>query len=231
MPRSIANLVAEQVNKWAGAGSKQKEDSEELWPTVTVSREFGSRGGGIAEEAAKRLGFTYWDQALVQAVSEETGVKKQLLDSLDEHSWGAIEEMISAFLLHTGTVKDYVRGLAEVIHTIDTHGSAVVLGRGGQFIIDPARALRIRIVSPVEKRVKDYAEAKQIAQHEAEKQVKDKEQDREQFYIKYFEQNVTDPAHYDIVINSGAFSLEQTIEIILSTYQSKFGKLPKPPKT
>ena len=226
MVRSIEQLVAEQVAKWTAARSGPKVERKETWPTITVSREFGSRGAAIGEAVAEALGFTYWDQELVHAVAEETGVKEQLLESLDEHAWGTIDEIISTFLLHTGGVKDYVRELAEVIHTIDNHGEAVVLGRGGQFLIDSGRALRVRIVSPFEKRVEDYAESKELSQKEAEKQVKEKEEDRQQFYNKYFKEDVSESSHYDLVLNSGVFSLDQSRELISTAYKTKFGKLP-----
>ena len=226
MPRSVEKLVEEQVGKWTAASSGPKKVVAELWPTITVSREFGSRGASIGEAIAGKLGFTYWDQELVHAVAEETGVKEQLLETLDEHSWGAIDEVISTFLMHAGGIKDYVRGLAEVIHTIDTHGRAVILGRGGQFIIDPTRSLRVRIVSPFNKRIDDYARLKDLSRREAEKQVQEKELDRRQFYTKYFKEDVTEPSHYDVVVNSGVFSQEQSLDLITMAYKNKFGRLP-----
>lgn len=81
-------------------------------------------------------------------------------------------------------------------------------------------------MSPLQKRVEDYAESKDLSQKEAEKQVEEKEEDREQFYNKYFKEDVSEASHYELILNSGAFSLEQFRELIFTAYKTRFGKSP-----
>ena len=72
----------------------------------------------------------------------------------------------------------------------------------------------------------DYAESKGLSRKEAEKQVREKEEDRQQFHNKYFKEDVSESSHYDLILNSGVFSLEQSRELISTAYKTKFGKLP-----
>ena len=40
---------------------------------ITVSRQFGSGGRTIAKALAEKLGYAYYDSALVEEVAKETG--------------------------------------------------------------------------------------------------------------------------------------------------------------
>ena len=66
-PRSVDQLVAEQVEKWrleriraAGQPAVQKPR-----PVVAVSRQYGARGAALGHMLAERLGCSYWNRELV----------------------------------------------------------------------------------------------------------------------------------------------------------------------
>jgi len=49
---------------------------------VTIEREFGSGGGGIACELARRLGWTLWDQQLTSEIATRAQVAESAVASL-----------------------------------------------------------------------------------------------------------------------------------------------------
>lgn len=232
--RSVSSIVEEQISRWST--QKQERDAvagaaAEHWPLITVSREFGSLGASIGRVAADRLGFTFWDQELVHLIAEQTGAQETLLASLDETARGKVEEFVANVFFGTGgTAAEYVREVARVVRALDRKGGAVVVGRGGQFILGAERALRVRVVSPMERRVEGYADRQGFSVKEAEREVKLTEEERRTFIRQHYQKEIGDPANYDLVLNTEALDREQAAHVVVSAYRAKFGRLPPRPE-
>jgi cytidylate kinase len=228
-PRDAQRLVDEQVRKWEqGEKKRAGEQARQAWPLITVSREFGALGTATGERAAGKLGFSFWDQEIVHAIAEQTGIQEALLASLDEQTRTRIEDFIgeSVFGVETTAAK-FVRQLTRVVRTLDHHGGAVVIGRGAQFILAPEAALRVRVVCPYEKRIADYAERQGLTAREAERELVRVERERQTFIRRHYGRDVGDPVHYDIMINTEGMSPDQAADILVAAYKSKFGRLPE----
>ena len=229
-PRDAQKLVEEQLRKWE---QRKKEHAgkgvSEPWPLITVSREFAALGAAIGEQAARKLGFSFWDQEIVHAIAEETGASQALLASLDEQARSRIEDFISESVMGAeATVGEYVRQLIRVVRTIERHGGAVVIGRGAQFILAPEAALRVRVVCPYERRVQRYAEREGLSEREAERKVMQVERERQSFIRRHYDRDVSEPSHYDIVINTESILPDAAADLVVAAYRVKFGRLPKP---
>ena len=53
---------------------------------ITVSREFGSGGRTIGKEVADRLGWTYYDNELVNKIAKESGLAESYILESGEHA-------------------------------------------------------------------------------------------------------------------------------------------------
>ena len=89
----------------------------------------------------------------------------------------------------------FIRHLMKVIGTIGRHGSAVIVGRGANFVLPADACLRLRVIAPYEKRVANLARRYQIAEDEARKQVLKTDADRRSFSRKYFYADISDSLH------------------------------------
>ncbi len=228
--QGLQALVDRQVRLWRleKKSAKDLDRKHKTWPLICVSREFGSQGARIGKIAAEKLEFSYWDQELVHTVAEETGTHESLLESLDEHARSALEDTLADMWFGSvGTEVEYVRQVGKVAHTIDHHGSAVVIGRGVQFMLPSERMLRVRVVADTKFRVKSFSDRTGVSHESAEKQIVSVERDRHEYYRRYFNKDVTEPSHYDLLINAGTLSLEKGADIIIAAYKTKFGSLPK----
>lgn len=227
-PKDVQQLLDEQVRTWARLKTIRVEPSPEPWPVVTVSREVGSLGAEAAALVAGRLGFRLWGRELVDVIAEETGLEKALLASLDERARSLIDDFVAETLVgQGGAAADYARQVTRIIRTLARHGRAVVVGRGAQFIVDPARALRVRVVSPLEARVVTHAARNGLDHKEAGRQVLRGDRDRIAFLRRYHERDPGHPAHYDLVVSTGSMSPEAAATVIVAGYEAKFGRLPK----
>src|SRR5258708_16710296 len=98
MPRSVNDLVEQQVQRWMAEqeARKRAEKPVELpRPIITVSRQAGTRGTDLARGVAEVLGFRLWDQELVQQIAEQTGPPQTLMRAVDDRARHAIEDLLA----------------------------------------------------------------------------------------------------------------------------------------
>jgi cytidylate kinase len=227
-PKDIQRLLDEQVHSWARLKSVRIDPRPLPWPVVTVSREFGSLGAETAGVVASRLGFRLWGKELVDAIAEETGLQRTLLESLDERARSLVEDFVAETLVGKGgSAADYVAHVGRVVRALSRHGSAVVVGRGAQFVVDPTHALRVRVVCPLRSRIAGFAARSGLDEKEAERRVLKGERERIAYLRRYHEREPGDPSHYDLVVSTGGMDQEAAADIVLAAYRAKFGRLPE----
>lgn len=226
MAKSISKIVERQIKSWskssAKSGTSGKE--EQIYPIITISREFGSPGAALAEYLGERTGFDVWDKALLKRISEELGTEEKFIETLDERRKEAIQDTIASYLSNVHTSVNYLHSLIKVVRTIEEHGRSIVVGRGGNFICEKEQSLHIRLVAPLENRIADYSQRSGIPRKEVEQIAEEKDRERKEFIRRNFQKDVSDPLGYDIVINSSTYTLEEIAEIVQKAYKIKTGK-------
>lgn len=227
--KNIDQMIAEQVKTWAIREAMRevrgvRGEPPGSWPVITISREFGARGAALAEELGKRIGFEVWDRALLLAIAEKSGGDEKLLASLDERRRSAVDDAVRGTL--TGgryTNTRYFRTLLRVLHTICAHGKCIIVGRGANYVSKPAKTFRVRVVAPLEARVRNYAEREGISEPEAQETIAVRDAERADFVKHYFKRDIGRPSDYDLVVNSDTYSLEHLVDIVTAAYDAKLG--------
>ena len=111
---------------------------------ITINREYGSGGRKIGERVAKRLGIPFYDGNLIARVAAETGLSKAHVASWDEQvasprMWGLprIGAMGNPLVDGHNDVQEaaMVAALNHIIKDIAKQGSAVIMGRGSDYIL------------------------------------------------------------------------------------------------
>ena len=80
--------------------------------------------------------------------------------------------------------------------------------------------LRVRIIAPRKLRIKNVSQEFSITPEEAENRILKTESDRRAFVRKYFYSDISDPTNYDLVINTGALSIDAAVNAIQSVLES-----------
>lgn len=211
--RAIHQLIEEQVRRWEILKTKSAE--EKTLPVITLSREPGSGGKFVAKSVADRLGLDYFHQELINAMAQNADTSTRVIRTLDERGVSMIEDWVSAAVSDRHLWPDEVsRVLMQVIGTIARHGKAIIVGRGANFVLPPENRFRVRIIAPMSMRVNRVAEIHGITKAEAKKRVLSTESDRRAYVRKYFHADIRDPAHYDMILNTGTLSVESAAAAI-----------------
>jgi cytidylate kinase len=220
-------MVEAQAKRWVFKQNGRREAPPEEWPVVTISCEFGAHGIVLGRRVAERLGFSYWDREIVSEIARLLHMGEGTVIAFDECTRTAIEDLLAAFAPNLGaTSADYVADVRGIINAIAGRGSAVIVGREAQYLVDPRRALRVRLVTPFDLRVREIEAESRISMDAAKRLIAAGERERAAFVRRAVGQNVADPAHYDLVVNIDTYPGERAEAVVLMAYLAKFGEWP-----
>jgi hypothetical protein len=152
-PREVGAMVEEQAAAWTLKHSGRWEPLPGTWPVVTISGEAGDPSHGLGRGLAERLGFSYWDRALVMEMVRLLSVEGTSASTLGERTQAAIEAFLGdAVCGRTVPPIEDVERPHLVLASIVRWGGAVIVGQGAQLLVAPRDALRVRLVAPVQQR-------------------------------------------------------------------------------
>ena len=197
-------------------------------PVITVSRQLGSGGTAIAEALAQRLGYQLFDREIIDSVARESGVHRQIVDALDEKMRSGIEQWMDG-VLHRRifTAEEFIPALARVLITLARAGSAVIVGRGANFILAGEQALHLRVVAGREYRIGRVMRRLGAGREEAETRVHAADRERLRFIEKYLHREIDDPTAYHLILNPGELGHERTVDLVHTLYREIHGSLPR----
>ena len=212
--RSIEQIIEEQVRRWQIMRTEEKKEEERI-SVVTFSRERGSGGDILAERLAEKLGYELFHQEVLHNMAESARVSVQFLETLDEKGVSVLDEWISSLVDKRHLWPDrYLQHLMKIIGTIGKHGQAIIIGRGANFVLPPDKRLSIRVIAPMEERIRNVSKKLGMTVEKAKPRVITTESDRKAFIRKYFNADITDIFHYDLIINTENLSIDDAINAI-----------------
>ena len=214
MNRSIHKIIEEQIKRWE-LGNIQAVPLTQTTNVITISRESGSRGLQVAEKLADQIGFDLFHHEILEAMIETSKTSKALLETLDERGMNIVDDIVSA-LVHEHHLwpDDYSKLLLRILNTIGKHGNAIILGRGGNWALNKFNILRVRIVAPASMRREYIQTTRDLSFDDAQKQMISTDANRSAFVKRYFNSDASDPANYDLILNTGTLSVEKTVRLI-----------------
>ncbi len=216
----IQQLVEEQLLKW---NKSSREEKPAARPVITISREPGCCGADIASRLAAEFKLDLYGGKIVEEVARSARLSSAVIATLDERGRSMLEDWMAVLEQDRNLWSyQYMQHLVKIMGTIARHGRAVILGRGGSFLIEPERQLRIRLMAPLEARIRNVMKRFGCSREEARKRIDLVEADRRAYIRRYFNADIADPVHYDLVINTAFIDDNAIAEMARSGLKSKF---------
>ncbi|HEV8054353.1 MAG TPA: cytidylate kinase-like family protein [Candidatus Limnocylindrales bacterium] len=209
-------------------------------PVITISRQFGTAGVPIARELAKRFGAEFLDREIVAAVAERSGIPEAEAEGYDERLPSLWQRLASALATSAPEVAmpplpaDVVPASAmherlaaitrAVIEEAATRGNAIIVGRGGVFILGRRPdTLHVQLHASLDARVRyllmriEEVPVDTRPDEDSLRQLCRSIDSARQGYVRrLFEADWLHVSHYDLSIDSGRLGVEQTADIIES---------------
>lgn len=226
MEEKLTRIVEDRITSWEhqSAAKQFSTPVDKTYPVITISRDFGGRGAALATLIGEKVGFKVWNDELIEAVADHLGSDEEFIKSLDERRREMVEDAVLGFLKNVNTNVNYIRSLKRVVRTIEAHGNAIIVGRGSNYICENPGSFHVRVVATLKNRVAGFAKRENITKNEARSHIKKKDSERAEFVEFNFKKDVTEASDYDITLNSGTFSLDDMMSIVINAYEKKSGQ-------
>lgn len=216
---NIQKLVEDQLRRWNLAAREKRVAAK---PVVTISREPGINGSKIADTLAREFKLDLYSGRIVEEVAKSAKMSATVISTLDEKGRSMLDDWISIMEKDRNLWSyQYMQHLVKMMGAIARHGNAVILGRGSNFLIQPENQLRLRLIAPLDVRIKNVMKRSGASRQEAQKRVTLLDADRRAYIRRYFNADITDPVNYDLVINMAFIKDEGVIEMVRAGLKSK----------
>lgn len=207
----------------------------ELLPVVTISRQAGAGGVTLSEKLAEYLQthdrrmecpWTIFDKRLVEKVLEDHHLSKRIAKFMPEDKYSDIQDTIESLL---GLHPQHEALLEKTAHTIlnlARMGNVIIVGRGAHVLIGFAsNAFHVRLVGPVEHRVRQIQQYYNVNPAEALDYLKRTDEARKRYLKHHFNKNIDDPLLYHLILNTGQIGAKEAAALIGRTVLDRADKL------
>mgnify|MGYP001766516455 CR=1 FL=1 len=201
---------------------------------ISISRQVGSGGHEIALALSQKLGYRFFDRALMQKIGLEAGITKgEVVDLTAERHHTQIGE-VNAMLFNAaspialgsyeasgmGAEARAAEAVSKIMRRAFEQGDVVIEGRGSQGVLqDDPGVLHVRFVAPNEQRIEYLMKRDNITRDAARKMVKEADNAQADYIRRYFGADITDPTLYHLIINTAKVSQEKALELILKALE------------
>jgi len=208
-------------------------------PVITIRSKHGSGSSEIGQLIAQKLRIDYVDQKIIADVAELLRTSSQSIADKEmppSSFLGRIAETMGSTAIFDSDLQDiylpmleipldnnhYLSGLQHVIKKMAECQSIVIRGRGAQFILkDFPDVFHVMVVAPMNVRVKSVMESMKTDKNTARDEITRFDNGMHNFFKRYFNADADDPVYYDLVINSGNFSVQAAASIVVDALSLK----------
>jgi cytidylate kinase len=226
----MSNALLSYLNKRMGIEKIDEESSGPPGPIITISREVGCNGVKLANKIATRLNsknmVSEWKvlskEVFYQSAREldlEPEKVKRIFKQPEKY---AFNDILNAFNnKRFKSEKKIIKTVTDVIRTFAVEGFYIIVGRAGHFIAhDVKNALHLRLVAPLEYRLKTIMENNHLNREEAFDFIEKVEKERLAFRKSIGNVSYEEEC-FDLFINRASFDDEKTIDIIEVAMEKK----------
>lgn len=207
-------------------------------PVITIGRQFGAGGSDVARIVADRLGAEFVDRELIGEVARRMGADAGEVEAEDEHPTRLVDRLARAMSPmafefgvaweppYTDPAYDPRRAILdlerEVIREVAERGNAVIVGRGGAFVLaEHPTVLHVYLVAPIETRLRTVMDRQGLSEDEARRRLHEVDANRAAYASQLYGADWGDPIHYDLVVNTARLGYPATAELILAAVDAR----------
>ena len=222
----------EKCKQYIKLHSSDSERKKEIFPCITISRLTGSG----SYEVSKRLidilqektknpenPWTYFNRDLITKVIEDFKLPKAFTSYIIEDKYSHISDAVNELLGVKPSEWTIVHKTTEIILQLARFGNTIIVGRGSNIITSKlANCFHVRLIAPVEQRLKHVQEVFQYSKADAMKYIKKEDESRKKYHKSHFFKDPNDATLYHLIINTGKLNYEESASLIAEAVIKKF---------
>lgn len=204
---------------------------------ITIGREFGSGGHEVGELLAKKLNIPFYDNILIDRVSKDSGLCKEIIQKHDEKPtssflYSLVTDPYSVSINRGSSINDMPFGQKIFLAQFDTvkkiaeEGSCVIVGRCADYILkDNKDMISVFISANKEFKMDRLAhEYPDLSKNKLSDLIDKKERNRASYYNYNTSNKWGNASNYDLCIDSSVIGIDGCVKLIedyISIYSQK----------
>jgi len=200
---------------------------------ITISKESGTDSQKLASVLAEKLGWEYIGKKLVAEIAKELNISEgdvemfrkdsesRLLRFVDRFTCSLVQKVVDR---EYGCLddKNYFDTTKKLVEDVYGAGNAIILGWGGQCLLrDKPDVLHVRLIKDKETKIKNIMERHHMDHKAAENHIAREENDSKSYIKHYFNEDWNDAHLYDLVLDMGKTTIEESAETICENLKRK----------
>ncbi|MFT3878867.1 MAG: cytidylate kinase-like family protein [Gemmatales bacterium] len=190
--------------------------------TIAISRETGARGGSIGKRISKKLGWSYYDQELLNYLSQGDRLEDEIVAGLSPDAREWVGEHLAQLKQENRLSRDArEKDIAQLILAIAAKGKAVIVGRGAGALLPAHCVLHVRILAPLEDRAAWIRQIHRLTKEQAYDFITRQDKQRAGMLDAHFKKSSKDTDVYDLMLNSSRLGELGSANVILEAARQK----------
>ena len=201
---------------------------------ITIGRQFGSGGTGVAQAVAAHFDIPYWDKDLITKAAKESGFCEEIIQNHDEkptnsflynlvmdtYSFGYnAAHFVDMPISHKVFIAQF-----DAIKKAAEEGPCVIIGRCADYALsEKNNCLHLFIFANEADKVNAVSERLGLDAAKAKEMCIKKDKQRQSYYNYYATKKWGDAESYDLCINSSVLGIEGTARLVIK-YVEEFEK-------
>jgi cytidylate kinase len=195
---------------------------------ITIGRQIGAGGLGVARLLSQEFGLKVYDKELLAAVARESGLDEACFEKRDEKSsrgvLGALQGFRSMLGMYNRAGTDTVMNedklfqiQSEVMRGIAAKEDCIIVGRCADYILrDEPRLMSVFISASLDSRVKRIMAGEHLSEEDARRYVEQGDRKRAAYYNYYTFKKWGDSSSYDLCIDSSKLDddIDKVVDLI-----------------
>ena len=208
-------------------------------PVITIRGLTGSGASDIGRQVARLIKGDYVDRQVIAEVAEllkRPPEQVEAKERIPPDLFNRIMKPLRRVLAGSGKIDsaymrtweeplddaEYLDALESVIRDLATDENIVMVGRGSQFILRNNRAvLHVLVIAPLEDRLNKVMTDLRVEREEAVRHIDENDSGRRSFVQRFFQAEMEDPQHYDLVINTKYIDYDAAARLIVAAAAEK----------
>lgn len=191
---------------------------------ITIGRQLGSGGRILGEELAHALNVAFYDKALIEKASAESGLDPEFFEQADE----TVNPALTGGMFSTVFSNNYFSNetcfqiQSDVIREIAGREPAVIVGRCADYVLrDVVRKVNIFVTADAADRIRRVMAYHHLSAEKAASLIAKTDKRRASFYNYYSNKSWGEAATYDLCINTSVLGMEQSVGFVLDFIRAK----------
>lgn len=199
---------------------------------ITIGRQLGSNGKIIGKALAEKLGYGFYDKAVIAKLAKDNGLSENIFDTIDNKPTNSLlYSLVMGLQSGRGLYYQYNEVLngdnvfklqADMIKEIATKGPAVIVGRCADYILkDNPHLIKLFLYASDEIRIKNLIARDGMSEKEAANAINKADKRRSNFYNFYTNSVWGDVNNYNLCVDTGALSIDACVDLLESFVKTR----------